>query len=249
MKNARLVINVFILVIVPIILNRQRIIDYIQETGFPEKSGNALHSIKETSSKTFSGAKNISTSAYSKTKQTIGTVSSNVGEKVEEIRQKDKEDLPVPKILKSNKNDGAGVGAGNRSGEGADHGASHGASEDAGSDVNEDIQAIKNINVQHEKEIGSKMLENIAKLNEEKVAKHRDNEESLEPGFLHQKHKRALDSKSVEFVHEKTHADAVDGVARENEAKEDSDESLSLFEKHRKQNEEHIQKIGRKSGI
>lgn len=206
MKNVRLVVNILILVLVPIILNRQKIMNYIGDSGIPEKSGNALNSIKQTSSKTFKGAKNISSSVYSSTKHTIETVNTNVGDKVEEMRSKDNVEIPVPKILKSQK----------------------------------DIDEIKNINIHHEKEIGTKMLENIAKLNEEKVAAHRGNEESLESGQLHEKHKRALDSKAVDFTNE---------VAQTDKNEQKDEKTLSLFEKHRELNEKHIQKIGRKTGI
>ncbi len=208
-KNVRLVVNVLILILVPIIMNRKRIMNYINDSGIQEKSGSAISSIKNTSTKTFKGAKNIGSSVYTNTKETIV----NVGEKVEGLTSDD-EDLDVPKILKSQSNEEAMK-----------------------------IAELENINVNHEKEIDSKMLENIAKLNEEKVAKHRDYGETLESGALHQKHKHALDSKAVDV-------DSLDKDTQSTsqETNEDST-NLSLFEKHRKKHEAHIQEIGRKTGI
>lgn len=208
MKNFRLVVNVLILILVPIIMNRKRIMNYINNSGLPEKSGSAISSIKNTSTKTFKGAKHIGSSVYTNTKETIATV----GEKVEGLTSDN--DLDVPKILKSQSNDEAIK-----------------------------IAELENINVKHEKEIDSKMLENIAKLNEEKVAKHRGNEETLEPGELHQSHKHALDSKAVDIDSiQKNSGDA-------SEDTNDNGDRLSLFEKQRKQHEAHIQEVGRKTGI
>lgn len=213
MKNIRLVVNVLILVLVPIIMNRQKIMNYINNTAIPEKSESALNSIKNTSSKTIKGAKNISSSVYSGTKETIENISASTDEKIKSMRSDD-ESLDVPKILKSQSNDEAVK-----------------------------IAELENINVKHEKEIDSKMLENIAKLNEEKVAKHRNYDESLEPGELHKKHKYALDSKAVD-------SNLSEKLSQDNSTDtNDSDESLSLFEQHRKKHEEHIQETGRKTGI
>lgn len=213
MQKVRLVVNILILVLVPIIMNRQRIMNYINESGIQEKSGSAINSIKDTSAKTFKGAKNISSSVYSNTKDTIENLSSNVGEKVNSLTN-DNEDLDVPKILKSQNNDEAVK-----------------------------IAELENINVKHEKEIDAKMLENIAKLNEEKVAKHRDYEDSLQPGELHKKHKYALDTKAVD-------SDVSNIDAHHNNDDEDNgDNNQSLFLQHRKKHEEHIQEIGRKTGI
>lgn len=218
MKNARLIVNVLILVLIPIIMNRQNIKNYITDKGIPEKSSNALNSIKNTSTKTIKGAKNISSSVYSNTKQTIKTVNSNVGDKVEQLRSKEK--VEVPKILKSQEQN------------------------NLDSKEVQDIKDIQNINVQHEKEIGSNMLNNIAKLNEKKVAASRKEAETLDPGKLHEKHKRALDSKAVDFMQEEE-KDRKDN----HEIETDKDSSKSLFEKHREKQEAHIQKIGRKTGI
>lgn len=208
-KNVRLVVNVLILILVPIIMNREKIMNYINDSGIQEKSGSAISSIKNTSTKTFKGAKNIGSTVYTSTKETIA----NVGEKVEGLTSDD-EDLDVPKILKSQSNEEAMK-----------------------------IAELENINVKHEKEIDSKMLENIAKLNEEKVAKHRDYAETLEPGELHQKHKHALDSKAVDLdsPDKDTHSAPADT--------KDEEKNSSLFEKHRKKHEAHIQDIGRKTGI
>lgn len=218
MKNARLIVNILILVLIPIIMNRQNIKNYIDEKGIPEKSSSALNSIKSTSTKTIKGAKNISSSVYSNTKQTIKTVNSNVGEKVEELRSKEK--IEVPKILKSQEQNSLD------------------------SKEVQDIKYIQNINVQHEKEIGSNMLNNIAKLNEKKVAASRKENESLEPGKLHEKHKRALDSKAVDFKQEEE-----TNRKDDHDSEKDKESSKSLFEKHREKQEAHIQKIGRKTGI
>ena len=218
MKNARRIVNILILVLIPIFMNRQNIKNYIDDKGIPEKSNSALNSIKTTSTKTIKGAKNISSSVYSNTKETIKTVNTNVGERVEELRSKEK--VEVPKILKSQ------------------------AKNNIDSKEVQDIKEIEKINVQHEKEIGEKMLNNIAKLNEEKVAASRTETESLEPGKLHEKHKRALDSKAFDSTQK------VD-VTREadKETETHGEVPKSLFEKHKEKHENHIQEIGRKTGI
>lgn len=63
-KNVRLVVNVLILILVPIIMNREKIMNYINDSGIQEKSGSAISSIKNTSTKTFKGAKNIGSTVY-----------------------------------------------------------------------------------------------------------------------------------------------------------------------------------------
>lgn len=191
MKQARLVINILILVLVPIIANRQRIMNYLSDKGTEINDSPAVKSIKSTSAKTIEGAKHVGSGVYHSTKDTL----SNVGEKASE----------VPNIFKSKDNT---------------------------------VEEINKIEVNHEKGIDAKMLENIAKLNEEKVSSHSHYGEDYASGSLHEKHKQLLDS--AREVDEQKQSDS--------EHVQASSDTVSLFNKHRELHEEQVTKIGRKTG-
>lgn len=78
---------------------------------------------------------------------------------------------------------------------------------------------------------------NVRELNE-RFVEGTEYEESYEPGSLHRKHKDALDPKSARLREENK------DLKEQREASRDE----SLFGKHRRENERHIQNIGRKTG-